>query len=183
MEASRLSTCTQCVNKSETNQELSRGADCVQSSAYGLSDASTPSAASPENFASQGFAEDRSKEYVPLIPADKLMPNSVEKVVLKDGHCLAVYRLGDEYFVSDDLCTHGEASLADGDIEDGLIVCPYHQGSFDIRTGEARAYPCVIPLQVYPVQIQAGTVSVLLDRADPAKALPSPHENSVRLES
>jgi p-cumate 2,3-dioxygenase ferredoxin subunit len=89
-------------------------------------------------------------------------------VTLENGHALAVYRLGDEYFVSDDVCTHGEASLAEGDIEDGTIVCPYHEESFDIRTGEARAYPCLTPLKVYPVQIQSDMVCVQMDEADAA---------------
>jgi p-cumate 2,3-dioxygenase ferredoxin subunit len=102
---------------------------------------------------------------VPLVPAASLSPDSVTRVTLDSGHALAVYRLGDEYFVSDDVCTHGEASLAEGDIEDGMIVCPYHQGSFDIRTGEARAYPCITPLKVYPVELRSGAVCAQLDEA------------------
>jgi p-cumate 2,3-dioxygenase ferredoxin subunit len=105
---------------------------------------------------------------VPLLPATALASEGVTQVTLATGHALAVYRLGNEYFVSDDVCTHGEASLSDGEIEDGTIVCPYHQGSFDIRTGEARAYPCITPLRVYTVQIQSGSVCVLVDEAEAA---------------
>jgi nitrite reductase/ring-hydroxylating ferredoxin subunit len=48
---------------------------------------------------------------------------------------LAVFRLDGQAHVTDDTCTHGEASLCEGEIEDGAVVCPYHLGAFDIRTG------------------------------------------------
>ena len=71
--------------------------------------------------------------------------------VTVEGRDLAVYQLEGHFFASDDLCTHGEASLSDGEIEDGKIICPFHLGSFDIRTGEPAAAPCIKPLKVYRV--------------------------------
>jgi len=130
-------------------------------------EADTPGTASGGS-AGSGPAAGRSCRAVPLIAASSLQPGSVTQVSLPSGHALAVYRLGEEYFVSDDVCTHGEASLAEGEIEDGTIVCPYHQGSFDIRTGEPVAYPCEIPLKVYPTRIESGSVCVLLEEGDGA---------------
>ncbi|MDR3509516.1 MAG: non-heme iron oxygenase ferredoxin subunit [Caulobacteraceae bacterium] len=75
----------------------------------------------------------------------------VRRFELADGRAVALYHLEDGFFATDDLCTHGEASLADGEIEDGRIVCPYHLGAFDIRTGKATDAPCHIPLKTYPV--------------------------------
>jgi nitrite reductase/ring-hydroxylating ferredoxin subunit len=46
---------------------------------------------------------------------------------------LAVFRVGEEYFVTDDLCTHGSASLSEGELIDFEIECPFHQGAFDVR--------------------------------------------------
>jgi p-cumate 2,3-dioxygenase ferredoxin subunit len=76
----------------------------------------------------------------------------VIRVDLEDGRALAVYHFEGAYYATDDLCTHGEASLAEGEIEDGTILCPFHMGSFDIRTGEAVASPCYIPLKTYKVE-------------------------------
>ena len=78
-------------------------------------------------------------------------PEDVLRVELADGHAVAVYRLDGDYFCSDDLCTHGEASLADGEIEDGSIICPFHLGAFCIRTGEPTAAPCTEAVQVHAV--------------------------------
>ncbi len=72
---------------------------------------------------------------------------------------LAVYQLEDGFYVTDDTCSHGEASLADGEVlANGEVECPFHGGTFDIRTGEACKYPCTIGIAAYPVRIIDGEV-------------------------
>ena len=48
--------------------------------------------------------------------------------------------------------------LADGEIEDGQIICPYHMGKFDIRTGEATGAPCSVAIRTYPVIEADGAI-------------------------
>lgn len=67
---------------------------------------------------------------------------------------LAVYRLDGQFYATDDMCTHGMVSLANGDVADGQIFCPLHGGAFDIRTGKATELPCRVALKVYPVVVQ-----------------------------
>jgi len=75
----------------------------------------------------------------------------------KEPVCL--YRLGGEVYATHDTCSHGQASLADGFIvDDALIECPLHQGTFDIRTGKAVGAPCRIDVRTYPVRIENGKV-------------------------
>ena len=38
--------------------------------------------------------------------------------------------------MTDDICTHGNASSSEGEIEEGKVYCPFHDGAFDIRTGK-----------------------------------------------
>jgi nitrite reductase/ring-hydroxylating ferredoxin subunit len=72
---------------------------------------------------------------------------------------LAVWRVDDCAFVTDDTCTHGDASLVQTGMLDGFsIVCGLHQGEFDIRTGEVRAAPCNRPIRSYPAAIREGIV-------------------------
>jgi p-cumate 2,3-dioxygenase ferredoxin component len=74
---------------------------------------------------------------------------------------LVVYRVGDEYYCSQDLCTHGAASLSDeGDLEGYIIECTWHDGKFDIRDGKPCALPCTEPLRVFPVTVEAGDVFI-----------------------
>lgn len=82
----------------------------------------------------------------------------VLQVDLGDGRVLALYRVDGAVYATDDLCTHGDASLADGEIENGEIVCPYHMGRFDIRTGEPTGAPCSIALRVHRIIETEGEV-------------------------
>ncbi|WP_298199903.1 non-heme iron oxygenase ferredoxin subunit [Novosphingobium sp.] len=70
----------------------------------------------------------------------------------------AVYNLGGEFFVTDDMCTHGMVSLAGGDVQDGQIFCPLHGGAFDIRTGAATEHPCKVRLKTYPAELRGEDV-------------------------
>lgn len=90
-----------------------------------------------------------------LCRAEDVPEDEPLRIELADGHAVAVYKWNDDYFCTDDLCTHGEASLAEGYVENGEIFCPYHMGSFCISTGEPRAAPCSIPIRAYAV-IEAG---------------------------
>jgi nitrite reductase/ring-hydroxylating ferredoxin subunit len=78
---------------------------------------------------------------------------------------LAVYRLeGDEVYVSQDLCSHGNASLGDeGYLEGHIIECTWHEGKFDIRTGEPTALPCTLPIKVYPVTVKDGDIYITVN--------------------
>jgi nitrite reductase/ring-hydroxylating ferredoxin subunit len=74
---------------------------------------------------------------------------------------LAVYRVGDEFYCTQDLCTHGAASLSDeGDLNGYIIECTWHDGKFDIRTGVPCALPCTEALRTFPVSIEGGEVYI-----------------------
>jgi 3-phenylpropionate/trans-cinnamate dioxygenase ferredoxin subunit len=73
---------------------------------------------------------------------------------------VAVFRLEDGFFATDDTCTHALSSLAEGYIEDGTVECEFHFAKFDIRTGRAMTPPAVIPLVTYPVAVRDGIVYV-----------------------
>lgn len=73
---------------------------------------------------------------------------------------VAVHRLPDGVFVTDDHCTHQPVSLAQGFIEDGIVYCPFHGGAFDARTGEPARRPCTEPLRTYALRVVDGRVLV-----------------------
>jgi nitrite reductase/ring-hydroxylating ferredoxin subunit len=80
--------------------------------------------------------------------------------VERDGLILAVFNLGDRYFVTDDTCTHGPGSLSEGDIDGEVVECNFHNGAFNIVTGEVVAPPCMIPLRTYRVSVVDGQVCI-----------------------
>lgn len=76
------------------------------------------------------------------------------------GQLLALFRLGDEVFALRDKCSHGNARLSDGYMEDGCIECPLHQGLIDIRSGAPRSAPITEAVRSFPVRVVAGRVEV-----------------------
>jgi nitrite reductase/ring-hydroxylating ferredoxin subunit len=76
------------------------------------------------------------------------------------GKTIAVYNVEGEFFATDDECTHEEASLAEGFLEDHLIECPLHGSQFDLRTGEVLSLPAVLPVKTYPVKVEAGEIRI-----------------------
>ena len=71
---------------------------------------------------------------------------------------IAIFLLDGEYYATDDTCTHGQASLVEGFIEDGSVYCPFHEGAFDIKTGKPTAPPCVAPVRSYPVVVEGEQI-------------------------
>ena len=80
--------------------------------------------------------------------------------VERDGLILAVFNLGNQFYVTDDTCTHGPGSLSEGEIFDDVIECNFHQGQFCIRTGEAVLAPCTEPVKTYPASVREGRVVI-----------------------
>src|SRR5215475_14381578 len=78
------------------------------------------------------------------------------------GHQVAIYRVGQEFYATGNICTHAEALLSDGMLDGCEIECPLHMGRFDIHTGEALTSPVEIDIQVYPVRVSGDRLEVCL---------------------
>ncbi|TKR53297.1 non-heme iron oxygenase ferredoxin subunit [Allopusillimonas ginsengisoli] len=80
--------------------------------------------------------------------------------VIVDEKEIALYRVGDEVFATDNLCTHGQARLCEGYQEGYEIECPLHQGRFDVRSGKALCAPLTSDIKVYPVRLVDERISI-----------------------
>jgi nitrite reductase/ring-hydroxylating ferredoxin subunit len=96
---------------------------------------------------------------IDLCSADEIAPGNAIKV--ETGELvLAVYNIDGEYFVTDDLCTHGPGSLSEGYIDGDVVECNFHNGQFNIKTGEVVAPPCMIPIKTYKTKVEGGRVFI-----------------------
>jgi len=104
-------------------------------------------------------------EFTYLIASSEVPIDKPVRVVIAGRDPLAVYRLADEFYVTEDECTHGEGSLSKGRIMDGReIRCPVHRGTFDIESGKAVVFPCTEPLMIFPTELRDGAVWASLDK-------------------
>lgn len=76
------------------------------------------------------------------------------------GEPVCLYNLAGTIYATHDVCTHGQASLAEGFIAGEDIECPLHQGRFHIPTGKAVGVPCTEDLRVYRVKVDDGSVYI-----------------------
>jgi nitrite reductase/ring-hydroxylating ferredoxin subunit len=60
-----------------------------------------------------------------ICKATEVVPGAVKRVEVEGLPPLAVYNLGGRFYVTDDTCTHGKASLAEGIVEGTSIECPW----------------------------------------------------------
>jgi nitrite reductase/ring-hydroxylating ferredoxin subunit len=72
---------------------------------------------------------------------------------------VAVYRVGDQFYVTADSCTHEQWSLGEeGDLDGYEVTCTLHLARFDVRTGRALCLPATRALETYPVVVENGDV-------------------------
>lgn len=103
-----------------------------------------------------------------LCASADVAPNGATRVE-KNGLSLAVFNLDGEFYVTDDLCTHGPGSLSEGYIDGDVVECDFHNGAFNIRTGEVAAPPCMTPLRTYATHVVDG--KVYIDPNQPSLAI------------
>ena len=98
---------------------------------------------------------------IELCKTDDVPEGEVRKVETA-GLALAVYNVDGTFYVTDDACTHGPGSMSEGFLEGCEIECNFHQGKFDVRTGEVVAPPCMVPVKTYKAVVEGGTVYIEL---------------------
>ena len=75
--------------------------------------------------------------------------------------CLA--RSGGQVYALDDVCSHADVALSEGDVEGGKIECWLHGSQFDLATGAPTGLPAVKPVPTYPVTVEGDDVLVQME--------------------
>jgi 3-phenylpropionate/trans-cinnamate dioxygenase ferredoxin component len=83
---------------------------------------------------------------------------------------IALGRDGDEVFAIQDVCSHAEVALSEGEVAvtggTCQIECWLHGSMFDLRTGKPTGPPATEPVALFPVEVRADGVYV-----DPTRTL------------
>lgn len=80
--------------------------------------------------------------------ADEVADGAVTEVAV-GATVLALVRIGDRYAALHGRCPHAGGPLAQGLLENGLLVCPWHGREYDPFTGRCEGYaesarPCAV---------------------------------------
>jgi nitrite reductase/ring-hydroxylating ferredoxin subunit len=99
---------------------------------------------------------------IDLCSTDEVAPGNALKVETGDL-TLAVFNVEGAFYVTDDHCTHGPGSLSEGYLEGDVIECNFHQGQFNVRTGEVVSPPCMVPIKTYKTLVEDGRVLIEIE--------------------
>lgn len=67
------------------------------------------------------------------------------------------------YYAINDVCSHGQVSLSEGEVDGVTLECWLHGSTFDLRSGEPTNLPATRPVPSYPVTIEGDDVLVDVD--------------------
>ena len=96
--------------------------------------------------------------WVKVGQAAEFPPGSGRTVVAGELR-IALFNDGGEFFAIDDGCPHQGASLGEGLLHGGRVVCPLHSWVFDVRTGRCPR-DTHEPVQVFPTRRNGEIVEV-----------------------
>lgn len=106
---------------------------------------------------------DSEVEFIEIAPSSDLPPN--ERLFIEvDQRPIVIFNIADQLFAIDDLCTHDDGLLGEGELEEFEIVCPRHGARFDIRSGEVKSMPAARDIPAYPVRINKGMIEIGLPK-------------------
>jgi 3-phenylpropionate/trans-cinnamate dioxygenase ferredoxin subunit len=77
---------------------------------------------------------------------------------------VVVFNIGGHYYAMDDVCTHDDGPLGEGDLEGFIITCPRHGASFDVRTGKVLSPPAVVDDKIYPILVDGDDIKIGLPK-------------------
>lgn len=79
-----------------------------------------------------------------------------------EGRRYLIAHTQDGVFAADEMCTHEDASLCDGNLNGHLVKCPLHGSRFDLTSGRVLDDPADEDLVVYDVNVVDGKVVIKL---------------------
>jgi 3-phenylpropionate/trans-cinnamate dioxygenase ferredoxin subunit len=99
--------------------------------------------------------------YARILRADELRDGELLPVEI-DGTPVVLVRHAGAFFAVQNNCSHRDFPLTEAafDARDGLLVCAWHNGCFDVRTGEAVIPPATDPVETFPIRVSDGWVEI-----------------------
>ncbi len=98
-------------------------------------------------------------EFVTVAMTDEMAPG--ERIVVEvDDVWVVIFNVGGQYYAIEDMCSHEEYMLSEGEIDGYAIECPKHGARFDVRDGKVLAPPAVSPVKAYKVRVVGDEVQV-----------------------
>ena len=100
--------------------------------------------------------------FVTISKADVIKPGQMKSFNV-NGNQILVANVGGTFFATQDICTHDNGTLSDGELVGDEIECPRHAARFSAQTGQVLTLPAVVPIKTFQVKIQNDEIQVAVE--------------------
>jgi len=97
--------------------------------------------------------------FVTVAKLSQLLPGQGECIEV-NGKRLALFLVDGKAYAIDEICPHRQAPLHEGECVGLEVVCPWHNSSFSLETGNHRNPPAKTGVKAYKTQIVGDEVQV-----------------------
>jgi nitrite reductase/ring-hydroxylating ferredoxin subunit/uncharacterized membrane protein len=108
---------------------------------------------------------EKPEEFIPVMDEAKLPPDKPVRAMAGTTPVLLVRRSGMIYALAA-VCTHAGGPLDEGELHDGVIVCPWHGSNFSLEDGHVKAGPATMNEPAFEVRVRNGKIEVRAASAD-----------------
>lgn len=83
-----------------------------------------------------------------------------KKALTANEEPIVVCNVDGNFYAFQDMCSHEELPLSDGEFCGNTIECPFHGSKFDVTTGAVLNLPAVTKIVTYPVKVEGDVIYV-----------------------
>lgn len=78
------------------------------------------------------------------------------------GQSLVVCNVEGDLYALEDLCSHQDLPISDGELHGTELTCIHHGARFDVCTGKALCLPAIRPVKTFEAEVREGHIWVNL---------------------
>jgi len=97
-------------------------------------------------------------EFVPVARVEDVPPGTGTTVRIGE-RSIAVFNVDGTFHAYEGVCLHRGGPVGDGDVEDGIVTCPWHGWQYNVATG-CNVLDDQVCLRRYEARVQGDTIIV-----------------------
>jgi 3-phenylpropionate/trans-cinnamate dioxygenase ferredoxin subunit len=97
-----------------------------------------------------------------FVPVAKVsdIPDPGRQIFEVEERLIVLFHVSGKFYALDDVCTHDDGPLGEGELSGYEIACPRHGAKFDVRDGRALTMPATRPTVAHEVKVEGDQVLV-----------------------
>ncbi|MBI5653855.1 MAG: non-heme iron oxygenase ferredoxin subunit [Chloroflexi bacterium] len=99
--------------------------------------------------------------FITVAKVSDVQPGAL-KTFKVNGKRILIANVAGTFFATQDLCTHDNGPLGDGELIGEDVECPRHGARFNVKTGKVTALPAILPIKTFPVKVEGDEIQIAI---------------------